>query len=59
MFFQQEINLDHCPVWVQIHGLPLDRSNGITAKCISNAIGEIPEIEGNPEKHIWCVPFLR
>lgn len=36
----QEINMDLCPVWVQIDGVPMDHSNALTAQYISNAIGE-------------------
>lgn len=54
-----EINLDSVPIWVQIHGLPLDRLNELTPKYIVDAIGEVLEIQGKVEKKVWCVPFIR
>lgn len=48
----QELNHELCPVWVQIHGLLLDRLNGITVKNIRDAIGNVLEIKGNLTKQI-------
>lgn len=55
----QEINLVVSPVWVQIHRLPLERSNEITAKFVGEATGTVLEIEGSADKKVWCVPFIR
>lgn len=55
----QEINLIVCPVWVQIHGLPLERSNEVTAKFVGEAIGKVLEIEGRADKKVWRVSYIR
>lgn len=55
----QDIDLHHYSVWVQIHGFPLDCSNGYMAKFVGDAIGKVLELEGDPQKRIWCVPFIR
>lgn len=55
----KEINLDLCPIWIQIHRLPTERSNALTARHIDEAIGTMLELDDNIEKQVWCVPFIR
>lgn len=50
----QELVLDHFPIWVQIHGLPLEKSNGMTAKFIGEALSQVLEIDDREDKKIWC-----
>lgn len=47
-----EIDLKMCPIWVQIHGVPMDRSTELSTKFISQAIGPVLEIEGWAGKKI-------
>lgn len=55
----QEIDLMTFPVWIQIHGLPLERSNETTARAIMETVGEVLAIEGKKERKLWCVPYIR
>lgn len=55
----QEVDLMTFIAWVQIHGLPLDRSNEQIAGMIRSSIVKVLELEGKNEKKIWCVRFIR
>lgn len=43
---------------MQIHRLPLERSNEITAKSVGKAIGKVLEIDGRADKKVWRVPCI-
>lgn len=55
----REVDLNSPPIWLQIHGLPMDRSNEASARSIGSAVGEVLRIEGDSSARIWCVPFIR
>lgn len=54
-----EIDLQTYLVWVQIPGLPMERSNALIAKHIGAALGQVLAIDGRVDQKVWCVPFLR
>lgn len=55
----QEVDLKATPVWMQIHGLLMDRSNEQTAGNIGEAVGRVLAVVGEKNAYIWCLPFLQ
>ncbi|XVF71961.1 hypothetical protein PTKIN_Ptkin12aG0082300 [Pterospermum kingtungense] len=51
--FPEKVNMNWCPFWVQVHGLPLDLMNEKIGIVIGETIGEIMEVETDWEQQAW------
>ena len=54
----EEVNLQWCPFWVQIHGLPLGLMTTKIATVLGESIGDVEEVDADGEKMAWG-KFLR
>ena len=43
----EDINMDWCPFWVQVHGLPLGLMNERIGLVLGESIGDVEEVETN------------
>ncbi|KAI8012561.1 hypothetical protein LOK49_LG06G01408 [Camellia lanceoleosa] len=54
-----EMEFSHCPFWVQVHGLPLDRMTRRNGQIIMSSIGSLIGVEGPHDDLLLYRSFLR
>ncbi|KAF7146318.1 hypothetical protein RHSIM_Rhsim04G0150700 [Rhododendron simsii] len=54
-----EINFQHCPFWVQIHGLPVEKMCRANAEIIGKRFGKLIAIEAAPSNMLLSRSFLQ
>jgi hypothetical protein len=54
-----EVNLNLCPFWVQVHGLPCQNMAAVNAVIIAQRLGKILAVDHHDAKGLICQPFLR
>jgi hypothetical protein len=54
-----EVNLNLCSFWVQVHGLPCQNMAAVNAVIIAQRLGKILAVDHHDAKGLICQPFLR
>jgi hypothetical protein len=54
-----EVNLNLCSFWVQVHGLPCPNMAAVNAVIIAQRLGKILAVDHHDAKCLICQPFLR
>jgi hypothetical protein len=54
-----EIDFVKAPIWVQVHGLPLDRMNNANAAIIADSLGGLVEVDNSDCSKPCRKSFLR
>ena len=49
----EDVNLQWCPFWVQIHGLPIGLMTVKIATVLGESIGDVEEVDADREKMAW------
>lgn len=53
------MDFSKCPIWVQIHGLPVEKMNRSNAITIGRRFGKLLAVEGSAGGLLLCRSFLR
>jgi len=54
-----EVNLNLCSFWVQVHGLPGQNMAAVNAVIIAQRLGKVLAVDHHDAKGLICQPFLR
>jgi hypothetical protein len=54
-----EVNLNLCSFWVQVHGLPCQNMAAVNAVIIAQRLGKFLAVDHHDAKGLICQPFLR
>ncbi|KAF7145512.1 hypothetical protein RHSIM_Rhsim04G0053400 [Rhododendron simsii] len=54
-----DLHFSHCPFWVQVHGLPVEKMSRANAEIIGRRFGKLLALETSPDNMLLARSFLR